>query len=823
MSETAGAVRVLPFRVRPLPDEPFDSWLEASAAANRATVAEMACALGLVEQEGGRAVSATSWMAAQWATELTDEQASRLERSTGIPAAQFQEMTRMRFARHAIRYTRQGRISFRCPVGGMAGRYCPECLADSGGRWRMSWQFPFTFACVRHRRILADNCPVCHKPPRHTGHPLAGIPHPGHCHNPVAGAGTGPIASRCRGDLTAHPERIAAPDPALHAQRRMMQILSTGEGRFGIYADAPQPAITVLEDIRLLTRAAGVTLCDGGDLDMPELETDLLAAVPRDKHEWTWAGPPTAAGGAVGTTIAIAALEDPDRAVRLLAGRLAVSTSYTGQTPQLQRLIAASLGRTRRPTLFLQAAPASDVNPEERARKVPAQLWDEWTNALTPRRINGDVAASALAAAVVFTGTRLTHSAALALLDSTAPIRQVTHVMREFGRPGAETPALAAILNLAAYLDSHETPIDYARRRRLDCTELLPEEEWQQLCARLNVQPGSGARHRHARAHLYRAITGNSMRRAPEAWDAAGISPRTVTTFTKTLPDTVRRELNDIGRAFLLRRGIDEPLSWAPPLSTHIEPAVRSDPVGEWATARPVRGALDTPSRSRELIAQYGEGATTYELARRTGVSRQTVSRVLADGNSTLRRGRPTTFVIDEAWLRERYETEGMTLRQIAALVGCSAPTIAHRIQAAGITMRPGPHDRTPHPLAGRSRLLQRALVGRHPIERARRFLIATQHDNVRAAAATIRTTQSSLSAQLASLGADVGGGLFVAAARNRPMRLTPLGERLARELHRALAADPHTQTTSPTEEKKASWPRRSGPPVVCNGQHGSA
>ncbi|GAA1654755.1 TniQ family protein [Microbacterium flavum] len=696
MSETAGTVRVLPFRVRPLPDEPFDSWLEASAAANRATVAEMACALGLVEQEGGRAVSATSWMAAQWATELTDEQASRLERSTGIPAEQFQEMTRMRFARHAIRYTRQGRISFRCPVGGMAGRYCPECMADSGGRWRMSWQFPFTFACVRHRRILADNCPVCHKPPRHTGHPLAGIPHPGHCHNPVAGAGTGPIASRCRGDLTAHPDRIAAPGSALHAQRRMMQILSTGEGRFGIYADAPQPAMTVLEDIRLLTRAAGATLCDGGDLDMPELGTELLAAVPRDKHEWTWAGPPTAAGGAVGTTIAIAALEDSDRAVRLLTGRLAVSTSYTGQTPQLQRLIAASLGRIRRPTLFLQAAPASDVNPEDRARKVPAQLWDEWTSALTPRRINSDVAASALAAAVVFTGTRLTHSAALALLDSTAPIRQVTHVMRELGRPGADTPALAAILNLAAYLDAHATPIDYARRRRLDCTDLLPEVDWQRLCARLNVQPGAGARHRHARAHLYRAITGDSMRLAPEGWDAGGLSPRTVTTFTMTMPDSVRRELDEVGRAFLLSRGIDEPLSWAPPLSTHIEPAAaRSNTVGEWATARPVRGALDTPSRRRELIAQHGEGATTYELARRAGVSRQTVSRVLADGNSTPRRGRPITFVIDEDWLRERYEKEGMTLRQIAALVGCSAPTIAHRIHAAGIAMRPGPHDRT--------------------------------------------------------------------------------------------------------------------------------
>ncbi|WP_314854448.1 LysR family transcriptional regulator [uncultured Microbacterium sp.] len=277
-------------------------------------------------------------------------------------------------------------------------------------------------------------------------------------------------------------------------------------------------------------------------------------------------------------------------------------------------------------------------------------------------------------------------------------------------------------------------------------------------------------------------------------------------TFTKTLPDSVGHELTEVGRAFLLRRGIDEPLSWAPPLATHMEPAAgRSDTVGEWATARPVRGALDTPSRSRELVAQYGEGATTYELARRTGVSRQTVSRVLADGNSTLRRGRPITFVIDGDWLRERYEKEGMTLRQIAALVGCSAPTIAHRIQAAGIAMRPGPHDRTPHPLAGHSRLLQRALVGRHPIERARRFLIAAQHENVRAAAATIRTTQSSLSAQLARLGADVGGDLFVPAARNRPMRLTPIGERLARELGRALAADPHAQATSPTEEEKSS------------------
>ena len=69
-------------------------------------------------------------------------------------------------------------------------------------------------------------------------------------------------------------------------------------------------------------------------------------------------------------------------------------------------------------------------------------------------------------------------------------------------------------------------------------------------------------------------------------------------------------------------------------------------------------------------VPTSGRAPSMADVAQVAGVSHQTVSRVLADGNSTLRRGRPTTFVIDEAWLRERYETEGMTLRQIAALVG---------------------------------------------------------------------------------------------------------------------------------------------------------
>ncbi|MEV8358415.1 TniQ family protein [Microbacterium sp. NPDC076895] len=688
MGDMTDEVRVLPFRVRPLPDEPFDSWVEALAAANRATIAEMGCALGLIEQRDGRAVSATSWMASQWATELTDRQAQRLEQSTGVPAVQFQEMTRMRFARHAIRYTRQGRISSRCPVGGTAGRYCPECLADSGGRWRMSWQFPFTFACVRHRRILADECPECGRPPRRTGHPLAGIPQPGHCHNPLKGAGTGPIASRCRTDLTTNTERIAAPDAVLHAQRRMMQILATGQGRFGIYEHAPQPAVTVLEDIRLLTRTAGVALSKGDRIEVPKLDAELLTRARKEKSEWSWAGPTKAADGAVAAAIAVAALEDPDRAVTLMTGRVAVSTSYAGQTPQLQTLIAAALGRRRRPTVFLQSAPPSGMSPTERAREVPAQLWGEWVTRYAPQRVGNEIAASALAAAVVFTGTRLTHSAALALLDPHAPARQVTHVMRDLGRSSHDVDTLHAILRLTTFLDTHHVPIDYARRRDLDYTGILPESQWQEVCRAVGVSPGSGRRWRLARAFLYRMLSGNPLRTRPAGLDAAGVTSHTVARFIEELPQAVRARLEQVAAEFLAANGIDEPITWIPPFV-----AMTSADDGQlgpalWPPSRPARAAVTATLPPGELVRAYAAGASTYEIAADTNVSRQTVGRILADVGTPTRRGRPPAFTLDPDWLRDHYETQKRTMAQIAHLAGCSEMTINRHLHLAGITVR---------------------------------------------------------------------------------------------------------------------------------------
>lgn len=683
-------VRVLPFRVRPLPDEPFDSWLEAMAATYGATVSEMACALGLIEQQEGVAVSATAWMADNWATELTDEQASRLEASTGIAADQFHEMTRMRFASHAIRYTRQGRISAQCPAAGTAGRYCPECLVDSGGRWRMSWQFPFGFACFRHRRLLVDRCPVCELPARRRAHPLALIPVPGRCHNPVQGPKHGPQANRCRADLASHPMRIPVPRAVLDAQRAMMRIVSNGQAGFGIYTRAPQPAVPVLEDIRLLSRTARDAIVRGERLDISPIGQQIVELF-RESEDWTTAvraRPDSAVGAAVGTTLAVTALADPAAVAALLQGRLAQSSSYTAHTPQVQTLIATALGRRRRPTIFLQSAPPSGVSPTERARKLPAQLWSEWISIHAPLRSGNEVAASALAAAVVFTGTRLTHSAALALLDPHAPARQVTHVMRDLGRTAHDVDTLNAILRLTAFLDTHDVPIDYTRRRALEYTRILPERDWRDLCRAAAVSPGTGRRWRLARAFLYQTLSGNPLRVLPAGWDAAGVTPHTVAGFARGLPRAVRPLLENVAADFLAGIGIDEPITWTPP-SADTSPAEGGQLTRmSWPPSRPARTAVTQARSADQLAKAYVAGASIKQIAADSKVSRQTVSRILAEAGTPIRRGRPRTVTVDTLWLLDQYEQQDQTMAQIARRAGCSETTINRRLHAAGATIR---------------------------------------------------------------------------------------------------------------------------------------
>lgn len=660
-------VRQLPSRVRPLPDEPFDSWLEAMAAYHQATFSEMAFALGLLDRTPGGTTSATRQLAAPWSLLLTDRQARLLERTTGLPAEQFHAMTRMHFARRAIRYTRSGRVPAHSAVATTGGRYCPECLQDSGGRWRMSWQFAIGFACARHRRLLADFCSRCERAPRQKAHPLREIPLLGRCHNPAV-IGVGPPSSFCRNDLSEGVRVVRALDPVLSAQRSILRTIDTGQASFGIYANAPQPAIRVLDDFRLLARIA-LKHDDAEIMALAELDDEIVARARE------------VAGGsamaAVGYSAALAALADPFRVVKLLRGHIGQATTYNLCSPQLQTLMAASLGRSRRPTSFLQSAPVTDGDPAERARKVPAQMWGDWVTRIAPLRMDRESASIALSAAVVFTGSRLTHSAALALIDPTAPPHLVTRVLRAFDLDldGEQAGTIQEILRLVNYLDSHNVPIDYARRRALDCHDLLEEATWKRICWVSNVMPGTGPRWRHARGYLYKKLTGSRV-----CFIDSELSAVQVDRFAEALPAGMRDQLDQVGRDFLDSRRISEPLTWTPELDGSSIPSANQ--AGLWPLARPAFAAAQDAIPLEDIAVAHATGMSTHELARRVGVSRQTISRILTEISKSHSRGSvEPTLELDVDYIRELYEVQRLTMVQIAKLMNCSAHTIGKRLR----------------------------------------------------------------------------------------------------------------------------------------------
>ena len=485
-------LRRLPHVVMPLPDEPFDSWVETMAHDHGATVGEMARSLGLVDGEGLPSVASQS--ARAWSTELEPRQLENLELTTGRRGDEYKAMTRTNFAANAIRLTPQGRISASCPSTGVAARYCPECLADSGGRWRLSWQFPFGFACLRHKRLLADACPTCGQPPRLIGHPITLVPEPGRCHNRPATEAPA-IRARCGADLTAVQDLVVASDATREAQRMMLRVVASGIGDFGIYAADKPSTIQVLSDMSLLSRAGRQGLVDGERFDWLQADSIDLSLIASHKRTGKVdLRPSTAREVALGNTIAFEAMKTDERIADLLRGRVSVHTALDHYSPPLREHISRALGRTRRPTAMLQAQPVSSSDPEVRAAKLPAVLWPEWTSLLAPRRLDAEITGSALSAAVVFTGTHLTHGSAIKLLDPDARGRQVSHVMRSLGRNAPEADTIRAIARLATALDSQVTPIDFARRRRLDYAGILPIEEWRASCRNANVLPGGNRR-----------------------------------------------------------------------------------------------------------------------------------------------------------------------------------------------------------------------------------------------------------------------------------------------------------------------------------------
>lgn len=257
--------------------------------------------------------------------------------------------------------------------------------------------------------------------------------------------------------------------------------------------------------------------------------------------------------------------------------------------------------------------------------------------------------------------------------------------------------ALATIVRLAQHLDDTATPIDYARRRSLEYSALLPPAEWESIAITQNVHTGSPRRAVLARAYLHRLLSGDRTGRLVPAGEV--ITPVTdsdVNRFSRTAPLPVLAALHAAGVGFLQRAGVDEPPTWCPSpgmvaaelhaVSVAVE---KRDP---WSPRRPARGAPDG-DRAVSIRWASAEGLSRRATAGKLGLSRQSIARTLAAEGVPAKPGRRAQFRIDPDWLAEQRDRGQRSVADLAREVGCSATTIRRHLRAAVAGRRSARHD----------------------------------------------------------------------------------------------------------------------------------
>ncbi|QEN12935.1 TniQ family protein [Mycolicibacterium sp. ELW1] len=501
-------LRTLPLRTDPLPGESLHSWLQACAVRLGVCVSDLYDHMGLRGGDLRRRVNVEN---------VILEDRAVLSAVTGYSAADIQALTLAHYAAVAAEiFGPPERLTTLARWHRVAGsQFCPQCLAASGGRWKLEWLLIWTFACTQHRCLLADRCPTCGR--RQGTRPLTGQtpPRPGHCHCPVPG--TGRTRARCDADLGQAPVmELGADHPALAAQSAMSALLASGVVTWGAYRRHARPTADVLADIRLLGRNI-LAAVPGHYLDQlvpPDLVAEYSTALSPhpmrrkdtavSSHQWS-TGPPIIRAVAISAALQVLGSSDRHTAAAPLAQlpsdvdrydlhRTSMSDDPGTQTasPVLQaiQLIAAEAQLSpvdqlhyRLGTPFPQRPRNDGARRHRLLRCTPSMLWPSWALRLCPRSFYQPSARTALSVAVLLVSTSLDVDEAAAILGNGVTPYNVVFLLWRLKTSGRWEDIRTALIRLSDHLDRDGAPIDYDRRRRLNYTGLLPEAQWKTLSA----------------------------------------------------------------------------------------------------------------------------------------------------------------------------------------------------------------------------------------------------------------------------------------------------------------------------------------------------
>ncbi|NUP48496.1 MAG: LysR family transcriptional regulator [Catenulispora sp.] len=866
-------IRTLPIRVAPRPGEALDSWLDALAARSGAMLHDIVIAAGLPRSRG------TGRFAPDFTTCLQDHEAQQLATATGVPVEQLHAMTLRRYSGHALVLAPGQRVVSRMSLWGRGtgSRYCPRCLAEQHGRWPLRWRLTWSMACTRHQVLLAHACPSCGKEPRSSG--ILYRQAVGHrCPTRIAGSKESMV--QCRTDLTGTVVVALADDsPILQAQQWIDDLLAlieddrAGEHRpHEVFKD-----LTVLA-ARLLMRARPGDFLDCG----PEIDEarQRYGADPRyvPTDAAVLAGPLTRAVeirrelNSANSACAIGELIDREVAQRGNVSPGDVKNYHRHATDALQQLIWQAMDRHLETDERVRYRTCSarpripthdDADIVKRARSVPRLFWRNWTVLLlapdspNPRPLKHR---TALATGLLLPGwPRQKYTRAVEILQGHGNLA-MTYFLARIAALGKD--GLATLCVIADYLDAHSAPIDYDRRRTLDGLQLLPADVWRDICHRTGTPPGGNDTRRATMQRLlYQRITGSDLHAVsgPLSIGQGTQASRQLAAAPFHLTRSLLAELDAHAMAHLRAHGIDEPVTWSPPLGIaddldlpgrsfgildtetaaelirekrlapldaapvlgvtleHLRLAFETHPPETGAhdhQQKPPRGtrlsSLQRRKRAEELSPAFlhehyvAAGKPARQIGRELDLSEPLVLAALHSAGIEPEHGR-RAFVFDDGWLRAQYLEQRRTIADIAAELNITNGPVSRRLTAIGITIRPNATNKVlSTPLLDTvPPELRPAGLDQPGLARLRRFAaVAATGQSIRLAAGALGLDPNVLRVQIQRIERDLGHKLYIRKAgspRGHKLVLTEQGRRV---LELVLTTESIVLSASTTTEK---------------------
>lgn len=895
------SARTLPIRLAPLPGEALDSWVEALGRRLSTALRDLLPGVGLTQHH--RASDHPNNVPRRWHVLLRSAETASFAEATGIDPATITSMTLAHYEGRALRIDHATR---RVIPGSLlwgrahASRFCPDCLASTNGRWLLEWRLDSSFVCLPHRRLLTDRCPGCDSLQRQRPQPMFDIPRPGRCTTPIAqhgnGRGNGRAADRCGRLLAgAVSTQFRADHPILNTQKMLTKAITTGIADFGIYAADPQPVSIVLSDLRAI---AARVLTHDTRAQLPELlPEDLLTVYDQDRaaaeHHFAAAAAAadragylarsSTAANAVALTVAIQILNQPDPQRAGAALRWLTRTHRPGAglpsrptltpwgqrrptSPRFRGAHLAAIGPRLTPADQLRYQTRSP-RPHDplatieqalvRTRSVPAMFWPVWGLRLSPAEgTYTRIMRPALARALLLVGSPITPTTTPEHLGGAAGMEDTSRILQRLSVNPHWPHIQDALIRLADYLDLHPAPIDYQRRRCLDYSNLLTAEDWESICHRSGTLDGHGPRLRIVRCLLFERLSGMPADLAPPSYAITSPTPRAnmagyAVHITPALADELTRAAHD----FLRSNGIDEPLTWQPPLTLLNDlrlPGPDPSAVDLPTLHDLIRKPDATPSQAattlgttidvvRYLLEEHPapvppvappprpafqaaratlppeelarlrdhERLTIEQIAARFNVGPQIITDLAKEYGIPLRDPRHHREAISREWLYKQYVTHYRSLADLAHEKGMSKRTMAAWARKYQIPIRPNAAA-VPNKVK-RARLidggatapaiLRPTLYNPAALRRLERLAATAQHPSIKAAARTLGLDHSMLAHQIRRLEHDLGGHVLIRGARNRPTILTALGRQVLEAL-RTFQNQPESNQAGNTRRK---------------------